>query len=502
MRDLAEAGRAVVANPPAPPTPIDRIEATARHRRRRHVRATLAFATALTVIAGALVIANDRKSTPPVGSVRPTNPPKHAPALTPQMRAHLGIDAPKGWVPVDYGDARLWVPPTWAVTAGSCPPVSAPGWIQLGGPYRQLCPVYHGTIGAPRQDYVNVTTLRDTNTVGTIKRVINTYAVYDRITHGPGGDYAVPALHVTIALGWRTPQNSRVLQTLGPSARLIALDPSAQKAPNGWQHVEYGGLTIAAPSTWPAQDVAGRIGPGCELLGHERVWAGPPSLTAQCALTLTPPRPTDGVWLDHTPITGAGIQQGEVLHGNWGNRVEIRLLTDPSYATIPELRMEVTVDEYTSELDIGLGRDGRIAKAILQSISASPGAGSGFVVAGCPPQPPNIETPVPAPSKIVVPGQPVSALACVYDLSGGQGEHLVAATQLDAGSTTRAVNAPERTGCLFSRSAVRALVLFGYRDTRTEVVVEMNECLTQSRSGEIRTPPALWTTLVNLATGS
>ena len=384
MRDLTAAGRAVVENPPAPPTPVDRIGAMARRRRRRHVRSAVAFATTVALIAGAFVVASDRKQSPPVGSVRPSQPPKRAsgliPPATPQMRAHLGVGVPKSWVPVDYGDARLWVPADWSVTAGWCPLRTARGWIELGGPYKETCswsPASRNHV----VDHVEVTPLTDTTNVGTIKQVINTYSVFSPLSHGPGSYYSVPALHVTIALSFG-PTGHRVLQTLAPSARVIALDAAAQPVPTGWQRVAYGGISVAAPSSWPAQLVAGQTGPACEQLGKQRVWAGPPNLTVQCGPMITPPVPTDGVWLDHFPITGGGSGPSAALRGTWGSRVKVRLFSDPRnyVASTPELRLEVTVDEYSSELDVGLGRDGRIAKAILQSISASPGAGSGFTV--------------------------------------------------------------------------------------------------------------------------
>ena len=44
---------------------------------------------------------------------------------------------------------------------------------------------------------------------------------------------------------------------------------------------------------------------------------------------------------------------------------DVELALGPSYGS------NVSVHGYTSELDIGLGRDGRVAKAILQSIRPS-----------------------------------------------------------------------------------------------------------------------------------
>jgi hypothetical protein len=110
------------------------------------------------------------------------------------------------------------------------------------------------------------------------------------------------------------------------------------------------------------------------------VWAGPLSETVLCPLIDTKPVPADGVWIDHLIITTDDTEPRVALKGPWGPRVLVRLFTAPSFLSVPELRLEVTVDEYSSELEIGLGPDGRVAKAILQSIRALPGAGSGFHV--------------------------------------------------------------------------------------------------------------------------
>ena len=377
MRDLAEAGRAVVERPLAPPTPVGVIEQRARRQHRRRTRATVAFATAVVVLAGAVAIAVDRRPSSPVAPVNAHTPKRTAPvtASTLRLRAHLGVGVPKGWMPVDYRDARLWVPSNWAVTAGGCALPTAPGWIELGGPYKQAC--HTGDAARP---FVSLTSA-SLDTTGSYKEVINSYPVLEEQGHGRRFDgwFSVPALHVLIqASGEAT---LRVVQTLAPSARVIALSAGAQPVPSTWRRISYAGISLAAPSSWPAQDVAGLYGPGCENLEPRHVWAGPPNLAAQCAVVITKPLPVDGVWIDHFAITTGDEEPSVTVRGDWGSRMEVRLISDLRQPAAPgELRLSVTVDEYTSELDIGLGPDGRVAKAILQSIRPSTGAGSGFTV--------------------------------------------------------------------------------------------------------------------------
>jgi len=52
-----------------------------------------------------------------------------------QLDAHLGGGVPAGWVPVDEGGARVFVPNDWVLKPiGSCGGASLPGEITIGFP--------------------------------------------------------------------------------------------------------------------------------------------------------------------------------------------------------------------------------------------------------------------------------------------------------------------------------------------------------------------------------
>ena len=130
MRDLKRPGALVVQHPPAPPTPVDIIETWARRqqRRRNGLRDGRGPRPRSVVLAGAAAIVVDR---------RESSPARHADLATTEAwgsssgehgptARNLGVGVPKGWMPVDYGDAALRVRPIWDVTAGGCASPSAP----------------------------------------------------------------------------------------------------------------------------------------------------------------------------------------------------------------------------------------------------------------------------------------------------------------------------------------------------------------------------------------
>ena len=209
MRDLETAGNAVAEAPVSPPTPVEVIEARGRHRQRRGARIRVAAALAcVMVLAGgaALVgVAVDRHTTKkPTLAIQPRD---NAAITAAQMRAHLGVDAPKGWVPVDYGDARVFVPHTWKVVTDLCPGRVA-GYVGLGDAFT------HGCEGAPPSFVGLSATLPDHSARPT--HVVNGYALY-----AAGTSYVVPALQVTIRADG--PRTDQVLATLAPSSELVAL---------------------------------------------------------------------------------------------------------------------------------------------------------------------------------------------------------------------------------------------------------------------------------------
>ena len=215
MRDLERAGRAVVEDPAFPPTPVELIEQRGMRRRRGlQLRAAVALACVVTVVGGAVAFALDRHTTTkPVVTVQPRESSTISEA---QMRAHLGDGVPHGWVPVDFGDARIYVPRAWSVTTEGCASEPSPGWIELGASYQGGC------MGpADRKPFVQITGAVSPTHSPDPARVVHGYRLY-AVGASAAGTYAVPDLATTFHVDGAAAE--QVLATLAPSSEFVALN--------------------------------------------------------------------------------------------------------------------------------------------------------------------------------------------------------------------------------------------------------------------------------------
>jgi hypothetical protein len=168
---------------------------------------------------------------------------------------------PAGWVPIDYGDAQVSVPPTWLVfyRQSDCatippgllviqPPEGRP-WcgpgISFANPAQRPKPPKSivtldpqlGTYHLPAQPSV----------------VINGIALYSLSPARRLSTvcYLVPALKVIIATTGRL--SRPVLDTLSPSPRAAVLSEGALRTPRRWLWHTFGGISFATPQTWPTR---------------------------------------------------------------------------------------------------------------------------------------------------------------------------------------------------------------------------------------------------------
>lgn len=167
---------------------------------------------------------------------------------------------PSGWIPVNYGDAQLSVPSNWVVDIGPCPGPGS-GTLYLHGPepgyFCQAEPVdlnqawiYPLVSPLPSQE---------------VPTVINGIDVYSLIEGYPAfGGYAVPSLQIQVEA--QGPLANEVLETLTHSPRAVALAPGSSPAlPNSWRRLSYGGLSVAAPRSWPVENGDWQLGL-CQLV--------------------------------------------------------------------------------------------------------------------------------------------------------------------------------------------------------------------------------------------
>ena len=263
------------------------------------------------------------------------------PLTTRQLRAHLGRDIPPGWTPVDYGDARLWVPPTWRIVFGNCD-APAQGFVQTDNSYGQSC--------SNKTTVIKLDPLTTTNFPGRPSETIHGYHLFAAAPNV----YAVPALHVTLTV--KGADSSRVLSTLAPSSRTVALTYKGA-APHGWRAITHAGVILRVPSDWTLNDISGQpVCPNPRLNATVLVGNG---LPAGC-----PPDPTFVV-----PVAGsAGIS--DALRRpvpSPTTTIDPTSYDAPWYST--HLQLDVHVDlGHDVDITIGLGRDGRIGAAIVASV--------------------------------------------------------------------------------------------------------------------------------------
>lgn len=286
----------------------------------------------------------DSYSSPSTEVVVSDHDPATLPTLSPaQLRAHLGSGVPPTWKPVDYGDARLWVPPTWEVAFGACEGLAS-GFVETDYSYDDSCRK------SPSLVKLDPIDLR-WSAHGARLRVINGYRVFA----SSGDNYTVPDLHIAlVARGWLA---DRVLATLAPSSRTVALTYHAAR-PSGWRELTDSGITFRVPPGWQLQDVTGKpTCPNPRLNAVVQVGQGlpagcPPNPTydepAQGSLSLGNPYPsTHGA-------TSTTIDKAEVLSE----------ATAPWYTT--HLQLTVRLDAgHDVQATLGLGRDGRIGAEIF-----------------------------------------------------------------------------------------------------------------------------------------
>jgi hypothetical protein len=350
MRDLENAGRAVVAEPVVAPTAVNVIEARGRRRRRRRsgLRAAVAVVAAIGVIASVVAVLGNRGTSARQDIVvAPTDK-----AITdPQMRAHLGLDVPASWAPVDYGDVRLFAPPDWKVTAGGCGG-TAPGWIEVGGPYKEEC-------GVRAPTFIGVYAFADQHEAAAA-RTVHGYVLYRANAANPN-DYVVPALDVTIRA--EGPKRDEILDTLAPSSRFIALT-AHEASPGDWRTVSYSGITMRVPNGWGQSYLGPCESPPAEHVGLENssgIANGcPPISTEPSASGPTHDNVVIGRSQRVSPATQYSVQ---ISTSNGASLLLAPDADDRALAVV--VRLDAT---HGVPLGIGLGRDGRVAAAILNSI--------------------------------------------------------------------------------------------------------------------------------------
>ncbi len=294
-----------------------------------------------------------------------------------QLDAHLGIGLPRSWVPVDVGDARIWVPDTWTVetTTLACGLSDRPPVVGVVG----IDTVDFACPSDPSFDPQQAASLISASATpdGTHYDVVNGYRIYRvALTADPTSTvYDVPELGARIVLHGSLAD--RILSTLAPSAQEVALAFATQPTPITYRSVITDGVSLSIPSRWtitttPAVECYWQVSP----TGAPEVVRVRPGLSlGACAAYSSLPLavlPNDGILL-YTSQSSYSPHRGDhaiaILHHR---STTITVYPGSSSVSLDTVGVFVhrTGSKITHVLTLGLGRDGRTAGRVLASIQA------------------------------------------------------------------------------------------------------------------------------------
>jgi hypothetical protein len=298
---------------------------------------------------------------------------------------HGLVKARRGWRYGDFDRARLWVPRRWEVllpNVGTCPNVH--GMLLLGG--AQLLSGKSECGGDRRSG--PVVRLRTLRAVPGHARVLHVdgYRILSPRSEPAGTRiYDVPALQVAITMTGAV--RSGVLASLGPSPQGIVSTPGpATPVPSGWHQVSYRGVQADVPGAWPT--VSGVHAGFCGYpFTDPTVYVGPANGddAPSCPVQGGEGPPADGLWLQ---VGRSYPTRTTVVRTPSGQRIRVEASSSGPILTF----------WYHGEfVQLGIGRDPLVERAILDSVKYRAGAPNTPVAGTCPS---TVEKAMPAPTRL------------------------------------------------------------------------------------------------------
>ena len=293
-----------------------------------------------------------------------------------------GHKAPRGWIPVDYGTAQIWVPASWPIdSTGGCVG-SKPAGVMYGNTPKKDCALPRNVlqIVSPVIDPgLNRWVIAPRRLAHARRLEVNGLAVEVRPAVGQGLFVDVPGLNVRLIA--RGPVAIRAVGTLRRSLIADARPQSRATVPAGFRWQEFGGIKFAAPAARPVRH--GTIGAACE------------PLVAPGNVGLSSTEPIGGLLCAGFAIVHAGYlahRSGVVVislpvtHGPASHRLPpgscARSYHKVGQFCVQELdgfNTEYTLYLYRpgqkklSTMYVGLGGGGEVAQAIIDSIRPATG---------------------------------------------------------------------------------------------------------------------------------
>jgi hypothetical protein len=364
MDELVAAGARLRAAAPTPPPRFERVadRAGKRRRRRRIERAVAGVVVIALAVAGVLVGVHSTRT-----SVHIEVPAHHAQtgALSPQMRAHLGLTAPKGWVPFDLGSLRVWVPPQSSELQSCYDNAVAPDRdvVRLVlGPHPNgatACDANANALsvleiavprpGQPRLPAIALGPARIINGLP-VRRALRPIEDLEEI-QPLDASLTVPADEL----------GQQVLHTIAPSARAVIAMRGVAVSTQGWQTVSWGSVSVRVPPSWTVNDADGKRGhcgseqPRTITFGEYRGVPSCPSLDPETAVAGE---------LGNYFVIEPESSLSKLPGGARPFQPTTHTVTDDGYDTT----ISWTISPGGGHIDLTLGPDGRMDAAILASI--------------------------------------------------------------------------------------------------------------------------------------
>jgi hypothetical protein len=404
LDQLRESGQRLVDAASLRPTGLDAVMARGRAtRRRRTATVALCSLLAIALAVGAIAAsASGHHSAPllhttaPATNTRPQPKPKPGPTDQ-QLAASLGVGVPNGWVPVDFGDARLWVPPTSSVFAEPARCSIAGAKVPSTGTFVVLDQLDNRCEpDLTPHSWISLDALPSSAALPSRSAlVVHGFDVYLEFGSPLVAGYDVPQLGVRVRYHRADAAIvSRIVSTLGPSARAIAGRSDLAVDTSSWRTVRWGDVEWRQPPEWRVRDLAGTVGacgPSPPLVDEVTVGEPIPSRAACPAVAPDPiaTAPTDRV--------------AAVACSSCTSEPSANALTRVVGSTM---------------MTISLGVDGRIGGAVLRSVREVPS--SALHVDGCPSTVPRDRTSGDR-FATLVPGHPSAVAICSYHGAGVDG---------------------------------------------------------------------------------
>ena len=287
---------------------------------------------------------------------------------------------PKGWVPVDYGDAQISVPASFSVVYRGqypCDVQTQVGTLFVGSSPNTAC------LTSPRNANTTVVYLRLQRFPSEYLHledsvVRNALRLYGLELNGVFGYYS-PFLGAVVASAG--PLAQQVINTITASPRAFALaEGPTPKISRSWRTITFAGIKLAAPSGWTVSRATRTMGLGdiCRAPTALAFFSTQVTLSSDAQKLLIPlcPRsgdspqpPANGVQID------SGLQTEPLVSLSFSRCWSVQGLTvcpasSPAYSI---LVLKVTVPGRSKPvyLSIGLAGNGMIARTIQYSLRAA-----------------------------------------------------------------------------------------------------------------------------------